>query len=59
MDNNNNQSFGNLQPSAYLLRVTTEISMSSKHYCAFDMPPKAAPVIADLFTFGSGTAVVH
>ena len=48
MDNNNGQSFGNLQPSACLLLAATAISR----------PPdasKAAPVKTHLLTYGSGT----
>ena len=57
MDNNNNQLYGNLQPSACLLRATIAISRPSEHWCMFDIPKKAAPVKADLSTCGSGTMV--
>ena len=57
VDNNNSQSFGDLQPSACLLRATAANSRSSEYWCTFDMSQKAAAVKADLFTCGSGTMV--
>ena len=58
MDNNNSQSFADLWPSACLLRAATAISRPSEHYCTPDMPQKAVPAKADLFTFGSVSVVV-
>ena len=58
MDNINSQPFAHLWPSAYLLRATTAISRPSEHYCMPDMPHKAVPAKADLFTFGSVSVVV-
>ena len=46
--NNNNQLFGDIQPSACLLRAATAISKQSEHCHTFDIPQKAAPVKADL-----------
>ena len=42
MDNNNSQSYGDLQPSACLLRATAAISRPSEHWCTSDAPQKAA-----------------
>ena len=58
MDNNNSQSFADLWPSAYLLRAATAISRPSEYYCMPDMPQKAVPAKAGLFTFGSVSVVV-
>ena len=58
MDNNNNQSFADLWPSACLLRATTAVSKPSEHYCTPDMVQKAIPAKADLFTFSSVSVVV-
>ena len=58
MDNNNSQSFANQWPSACLFRAATAVSRPSEHHCMPDMPQKAVPVKADLFTFGSVSVVV-
>ena len=40
-------------PSACLLRAATAGSRPSENYCTPDMPQKAVPAKADLFTFGT------
>ena len=53
MDNNNSQSFADLWSSVCLLRAATAILRPSEHYCMPEMPQKAVPEKADLFTFAS------
>ena len=58
MDNNNSESFAYPWPSACLLRAVMVISRPSKHHFMPDMPQKAVPAKADMFTFGSVSVVV-
>ena len=40
MDNNNSQSFGDLQPTVCLLRAVKAVSRPSEYWFTFDMPQK-------------------
>ena len=58
MDNNNNLSFADLWPSAWLLRAATVILRPSEHYCKPDVAQKAVPAKVRLFIFGSASVLV-
>ena len=58
MDNNNSQSFADLWPGVCLLRTAMAFLRPSEHYCIPEMPQKAVPAKAYLFTFGSVSVVV-